>query len=119
MKRVPLMYGPECDWIDELQPGDIVMSGRGTERIVREAKAKTTSADPYKARVYWVSFVILRCSWTHRPVTVLSRNDLRILGYRPLGVSVPVRSRMDREIAREVRCETWPKVRCCDVRGLR
>ena len=60
-------------WLDTLQVGDVVRF-RSKKRVV----LRTVLSVRYRApgRLLCVSFVIMACSWTERPYTVLTRADL-------------------------------------------
>jgi len=117
----------QYDWIDRLQPGDIVVSGRGTERIVRKVSRWSAKwGDQYEHKVGRVShiyFSILRCSWTTRAYTLLTRNDFIQSGYQPIKTAspIPLKTRLDRDLLHDIRRNKSIKeciLHCCDVVGV-
>lgn len=100
------------DWRDTVRVGDVLVSGRGTRRVVRDVH----HAGPH----VFVTFTIRRCSWTGRCTTVYNRSDLRTFGYRPTGERVRLRSRVDLEIARNIKNHRREQqtLDCCEVRGV-
>lgn len=102
---------PEHSWIRNLKPGDVVESKGGNLRIVR----RVSHCRDGRTSVY---FVIARCSWTHRPYTVMGESDLITLGYRPINVNVPLDTDFDDKLQREFDRTCPPCIDCCDVRGI-
>lgn len=102
------------EWAKTLDRGDIVRTPTGTERVVREVHRHSES------RVY-VSFTILHCSWTTRPVTVYSMGELVRVGYTYAGRRIEIKNtRLNKSIDREVKCRPGPpKLTCCDIKGVR
>ena len=101
------------NWMQDVQVGDVLVSGRGTFRIVRDVKQKGDGCI--------VSFVIRHCSWTHRPYTVLFPADLKTRGYKPTGIRVKLKGQFDRIIKKELdrtRRGDPPVLTCCDVIGI-
>jgi len=84
----------EADWTASIEKGDIIESGRGVLRVVRDVSHHRTA---WGVRSY-VRLAIRRQSWTNRPYTVVNSNDLRQLGYRPTGMKWPLDSDFDRAI---------------------
>lgn len=107
------------DWRDEIQRGDVLRAGSGTERVVREVRYWETK---HGTPMVSVVFSILHCSWTGQCYTILSRSDLRTLGYQPTGRRVQLRKAVDRLISRALAArpggESKGIATCCDVHGV-
>lgn len=103
-----------ADWMLKIRVGDVLESGSGDLRIVRSV---TTHKTPYGYRVS-VTFVIHRCSWTNRCYTVLTSGDMKNRDYRPTGIRMSLRSKLDKEIFREMKERGKPTITCCDVAGI-
>lgn len=125
---VPARYA----WVKTIRKGDVLKSGTGTLRAVREVKHNGASLGKTS-----VMFSILHCSWTHRPHTTLTGTDLVQFGYRPTGARVRLNKKIDRLILDDARgrketvyrngkvvtmhCPLLPgdtKIHCCDVKGV-
>lgn len=63
-----------------------------------------------------VILVIKRCSWTHRPFTVINYNDLRYQGYE----LVPGHMELDPEFEKALGYQGCgpSKLGCCDIKGI-
>jgi hypothetical protein len=98
-------------WIHKLQKGDIVKSGTGRMRVVRNVTHGKRTV---------VSFAIAHCSWTGRAYTVLTESDLRTLGYRPTGIRYGLRTQLDKKREFEIchRGSGAPEITCCDVKDI-
>ena len=107
------------DWRDDIKAGSVLYE-RGDPnrpRIVRKV-----SMDKRKGRdglIACVTFSILRCSWTHRPYTVISRSDLNWRGFTPVGVRVTNMTLMDKRLNAAILDLDNRRLSCCDVRGIR
>ena len=100
-----------ADWMKDIRVGDVLVSGKGTFRIVRTVKQKGDGCI--------VSFVIRRCSWTHRPYTVMFPADLKTQEYKPTGIRVTLKGEFDRIMDEEMnRGGDPPLLTCCDVIGI-
>jgi len=113
--RIPRRDWPQWKWIRALQPGDVIESPTGNLRIVRSV---THCLHPRGHGRVSVSFVINRCSWTHRPYTTLCDSDLTTIGYRPIGLRIKLDTEFDEAILREIGNHDDPEINCCDVRGI-
>ncbi len=102
-------------WMRAIRVGDVLVrrGPRAVPRIVRDFKYLPPPKD-----MGWVDFVIRRCSWTKRPLTTMSFNDLRTLGYEPIGVRVALHRRLDKKIARCAQDPYDRSLTCCDVEGV-
>lgn len=118
-------------WIARIKKGDVLKAPSGLLRVVRDVSHHHVSG--YGIRTC-VVFAIRHCSWTHRPTTVLTGNDLVQMGYRPTKGRVSLRKKIDKLIERdysgrivalrggEIGC--YPligsarEIDCCDVRGI-
>lgn len=98
----------------DVKVGDVLARGRSKPRVVRSV-SRFKNGD-----LCAVSFTIRACSWTHRCTTAMNYTDLRCLGYAPVGVNVPLTTKIDRRIARDLLYENRfdQKLDCCDVRGV-
>ncbi len=126
-------------WIGRIKVGDVLKSGSGLLRVVREVHHYTVTKggrDPH-LRSY-VTFTIRCCSWTGRCTTTLITSDLVTLGYRPTRAKVKLNKKIDRAIRRELtgrtiilngephrvpvlpdpRLKKRYRVTCCDVEGI-
>ena len=106
------MMRTQPDWMRQVSIGDVLASGTGTLRIVRRV-SHYPDGD-----LRSVTFAIRRCSWTRRPTTVMGYSDLRLLGYQPVGASMPLRARLDHELAKDIADHRRQSLHCCDVRGI-
>ena len=105
----------QLPWMRDLQVGDVLAPAYGQWRIVR-AVSRYNDGD-----LRCVTFVIRRCSWTHRCYTVLSYTDLIHRGF----TKVPVKPRKltslaDRAVTAAIHQPAWePRLlTCCDVEGV-
>ena len=126
-------------WISRIKVGDVLKSGTGLLRVVREAHHYTITKggrEPH-TRSY-ITFAIRHCSWTGRCYTTLVTSDLITLGYRPTRARVKLRKKIDRAIQRELtgrrivlngkphfvpvlpdlKLKKRYRVTCCDVEGI-
>lgn len=113
-------------WIHKIQRGDVLRWPSGRLRVVRDVHHYDTP----RSRVCSVTFAIQHCSWTHRPTTTYTSNDLRQMGVRPTKARVSLRKRIDRAIQREIagdpsgprkgspRIGSDRELFCCDVIGV-
>jgi hypothetical protein len=99
-------------WFDHLRPGDVLRSRGGTLRVVRTVSRKEDG------KLWGVSFVIRHCSWTKRPYTVLTFNDLKTFRYTYVGARVRLDRELDRRIADAIRHKEDRTLTCCAVRGI-
>lgn len=113
--KIPRRELPQWKWISRLQPGDVVESASGNLRIVRQV---TRCLHPRGHGRVSVSFVISRCSWTHRPYTTLCDSDMITMGYRPIGLRIKLDTEFDEALLREIHNHDRPQIDCCDVRGI-
>jgi hypothetical protein len=67
-----------------------------------------------------VVFTICHCSWTGRPYTVLTGNDMVQAGYRPTGAKAKLDSAFDWAMEQEFNQQVArpPVLTCCAVRGI-
>lgn len=99
--------------IDSLECGDLVRIN-GTLRIVRSANRRQPGG-----KVYTLTFAIRRCSWTHRPYTVMNRAmlyhaDLEVI-QRGYGAE---RGPLEIELQAEIADRNRRHMHCCDVIGV-
>lgn len=111
-------------WIARIQKGDVLRSRTGLLRVVREVShAEVCYSGPPHIRTS-VVFAIKHCSWTRRPYTVYTGNDLARMGYRPTRARVSLRKRIDLAIMRVYAAKPkWGakkpyEITCCDVEGI-
>lgn len=98
-------------WIDKLRAGDIIKFGENL-RIVLEVKK-------FNSKVQYVTFIILRCSWTRRPYTVYSRREVLARG-KPLHKRVNLKRQPFATLVNDLNAPT-PKqcvLQCDDVVGV-
>ena len=103
---------PQPRWMLRLKVGDVLVSARGTERVVRNV-SRFKNGD-----LSCVTFAIRHCSWTGRCYTVLGYTDLNYCGYRPAGAVVKLRTKLDRHIQRCIENNEDRTLDCCDVKGV-
>lgn len=115
---------PDNSWIARIKVGDVLKSGTGVLRVVRAVSHhKIKYSGPEHIRTN-VTFAILTCSWTGRPYTVYTGNDLVQMGYRPTRAKVKLNKKIDRAIMRVFNAppdyskKKHYEVTCCDVRGI-
>jgi hypothetical protein len=99
-------------WFEHLRAGDVLRSRGGTLRVVRTVTRKKDG------RLWGVSFVIMRCSWTKRPYTIYTFTDLKVFRFTYVGARVRLDSELDRKILRAIRNNGERSLSCCAVRGV-
>jgi len=105
-------HGIEKDWRDKIQRGDILASPSGL-RVVRRVKY---TKDGF---IYGIVLSILRCSWTRRPYTTVTRSDLGNRGFLPTGAKASLRATIDQQLDREIGAnEKSRRLYCWDVVGI-
>lgn len=114
------------DWLQKIQRGDVLRWPSGRLRVVRNVNHYRTP----RSTVCNVTFAIQHCSWTHRPTTTYTSNDLRQMGVRPTKARISLRKKIDRAIQREIsgspsgprkgmpRIHGERELFCCDVIGV-
>lgn len=95
-----------------VQVGDVVLTRAGLARVVR----KVSRFPDGELRA--LTFAIKRCSWTHRPYTVLNYQDLRWNGYRPTGLNVTLDRQEDLRLQAEIKDYNRQKMDCCEGKDL-
>lgn len=85
---------PRPEWMAWMREGDVLKSGAGAYRVVRNVVRK-------KRHIY-VTFTIKRRSWTGRAYTVVNASDLLTFGYTHTGVRLKLDTEMDARIANVV-----------------
>lgn len=117
---------PQPKWMAKLKEGDVIQAASGLQRVVRQVNM--WPKHKHANRLHSVTVVIKHCSWTGKCFTCLDEAQLNGYGYKPLGVRVTMRTRLDRRIKSELARQNSPdaKVRfgpkllgCCEVRGIR
>jgi len=103
--------------MSEVRVGTVLLTNGGAPRVVRSVTRYSTG------ELASVTFVIKKCSWTHRCYTIYNYSDLKSFGYTLAPVKPRALStRMDRRIARDVNHPRSfgedMRLDCCDVRGL-
>jgi hypothetical protein len=111
-------------WIARIKKGDVLRSRSGVLRVVRGVTHSQVHYNgPPHIRTN-VVFAIKHCSWTGRPYTVYTGNDLVQMGYRPTSARVSLRKKIDRAIERTYHAAPdWfakkpYEITCCDVSGV-
>lgn len=80
---------PDPDWFAFLRVGDVLQRGvKGSYRVVRDVSRRGQA-------LTYVTFAIRRRSWTGRPDTTYTANDLKTFGYRYVGARVRLASELD------------------------
>lgn len=111
------MLNPKHAWISRIKKGDVLRTGSGKLRIVRRV---SHSNIPFYGIRTNVTFAIQACSWTHRPYTIYTGNDLVQMGYEPVAARFPLRTKFDRTLERDFEAPTseYCVFDCCAVRGI-
>jgi len=111
------MLNPNHAWISKIKKGDVLRSGTGMLRIVRRV---SHSFIKYYGIRTSVTFTIQACSWTGRPYTVLTGNDLVQMGYIPMRGRFALKTKFDRTLERDFSADTAAdcELTCCDVKGV-
>lgn len=111
------MLNPRHTWISRIKKGDVLRSKSGMLRIVR--RVSHSHIRFYGIRTT-VTFTIQACSWTGRPYTVLTGNDLVQMGYEPVAERFPLRTKFDRTLELDFSAHRSADCvfSCCDVRGV-
>ena len=101
-------------WVLRLRKGDVLKSRTGRLRVVRKVSIGRTVASTT------VIFSIQHCSWTGRPYTVYTGNDLRQMGYRPTKARVRLNSQFARLLEADFGATRSSDCTftCCDVEGI-
>lgn len=102
-------------WVDDLEPGDVIITNNGTLRTILEVFKRERTK-----RIVSVTCAILHCSWTKRPHTHVDRWTMRTSWKRKVGHwSTFKRSAMVRKIlAERSLCGDERGLFCCDVIGV-
>lgn len=82
-------------WTKRLQVGDVIRSKTGKLRIVRYASHDPRKPTPSGS---FFAFCIGRVSWTTRPYTFVTGNDLKQSGYMPTGARAKLNHEFDRKL---------------------
>lgn len=106
------MKRKQLDWMASVKIGDVLENSKGTQRIVRYV-SRYADGD-----LRSIAFVINRCSWTHRPYTIVSYSYLRHHGYFPVGVNIKLNTELSIEIQKNIENSNYRTVTCCQVKGL-
>lgn len=99
-------------WPYTVSPGDVLEGKSGALRVVRKV---TNGASGFTT---YVTFAIMRCSWTRRPYTVMNYIDLKAHGFRPTGIRVKLTTKMDKELTKDILDKNRRKLYCWDVVGV-
>ena len=114
-------------WIHKIKKGDVLKSGSGKLRVVRDVSHNQVKH--YALRTS-VTFAIMHCSWTERPYTTYTGQDLVNMKYRPTRAKVTLRKKIDKAIERVMYARDGRsalpdygakkpyEVTCCDVEGI-
>lgn len=102
----------QLPWMRDVKVGDVLVNANGTYRVVREV-SRYADGD-----LSSVTFVIRRCSWTHRPYTILGFTDLRMQGYRPAHARSKLNGPLDPLIAKAIADDRDRSLTCCMVKGV-
>lgn len=111
-------YRPRPDWLDTVKVGDVLMFPSGGYRVVRAVHHhKEQRPNGVNWRFPILSFAIRRCSWTGRPYTVYTANDLQTMGVEHTGASVVLDSIQDHALEDAINAKDSPvwklPVTCC------
>jgi hypothetical protein len=68
---------PTRDWRDDLRAGDVIVSPRGDYRVVRYV----SRSNKHDGFIWGIALAIRRRSWTDRPYTILTRADIKTMGF--------------------------------------
>lgn len=98
-------------WPYTVQPGDVISNGKDI-RVVRSA-----SQDPNSGYTTRVNLAIRKCSWTGRSTTCINYIDLRMRGYKPIGIRAETDTQIDRLLELDAQGKSQ-FLSCCDVKGL-
>lgn len=104
------------DWMDKVKIGSILQTRGGQYRIVRSVSHY--KRPPNKGKLRCVYFAIKRCSWTHRPYTIMSYNDLYQNGYSITSMTYKFGAKIDAKLAQEIADHELRSMSCCDVKGV-
>ena len=114
------------DWIHRIKKGDVLRSGSGRLRVVRDVSHNLVE-NHLRTNV---TFAIQHCSWTGRPYTTYTGQDLVQMKYSPTRAKVTLRKEIDKAIERVMYArdglsalpnygaKKLYEVTCCDVEGL-
>ncbi len=105
------------DWISKIRKGDVLRSRTGMLRIVRHVSHQMVKHHGLRTSV---TFTIQRCSWTSRPHTVYTGNDLRQMGYQPVRGRFALRTKFDRTLEKDFDAPNAAACtfKCCDMKGI-
>ena len=111
------MLNPRHAWISRIKKGDVLRSKGGMLRIVRRVSHSDIPSYGIRTSVY---FAIQHCSWTGRPYTIYTGNDLVQMGYEPIRGRFPPRTQFDRTLERDFEAKKSDDcvLDCCSVKGV-
>jgi len=111
------MLNSKHAWISCLKKGDVLRSKSGLLRIIRRV---SHSKIPFYGIRTTVTFTIQSCSWTGRPYTIYTGNDLVQMGYEQVDARFPLRTKFDRALEKDFSADKSAdcEFSCCDVRGV-
>lgn len=109
-------------WIARIQKGDVLKWPNGTLRVVRAVSHSQIpigcGGNSRPTIRTSVRLAIRHCSWTHRPTTTYTGNDLVQMDVRPTRARVTLRKKIDRLIELDyVNSGKEREIFCCDVIG--
>ena len=101
------------DWLETLKVGDVIYHGgdKLKPRVIRSLSKKN-------GKLTSVTFTIKRCSWTHRCTTTYNRHDLTYLGFTKSRKKIPLKTKLDKKIQKEIDDHRLRQLDCCDVKGI-
>jgi hypothetical protein len=88
-------------WMRRVQPGDVLLSPRGSLRVVREVSFYGNGD------LRSLTFAIKHGSWTRRPYTIMGYTDL-MGGWRPAGARVALDGELDTLLLQDIQTHRSP-----------
>jgi hypothetical protein len=101
------------EWMRTVEVGDVLRNTEGTLRVVRHVRRLANGT------LCSVTFAIRRCSWTGRGHTIYSFTELRMQGWCPVGVRLPLDGELDAALEYDIVNGAVTKlVTCCIAKDM-
>jgi hypothetical protein len=100
-------------WMRDVKVGDVLLDPWGNERIVRNV-VRYSNGD-----LHSLNFIKRRCSKFRRAGTIYLYTELRLGGWKPTGVTMPLGTEFDLLVEAEIKTAPFPiLLTCCEARGV-
>jgi len=103
----------QLPWMKDLKEGSVLWNRSKTRaRIVRKVSRYPTG------ELWGVTLAILNCSWTGRPYTTITSNDLIQQGYHPAPFRAKLNRLIDFQLSLAINDHHRRDLSCHDVKGV-